>query len=1645
MAREQEAVVRFRVLGATELISNGSSDGIGSERQRRLLAALAMRSPATVPTDSLVDIVWGADQPDNAVGALRTVVTRLRHSLDDHEPGSGQRIVSRPPGYVLDVPGDAIDANRFADLTTVGRRQLAEGELDTARRTLDEALSLWVGAPYGEFGDEPWAQSEATRLERLRAAAREAEIETRLASGLHAEALGDIHALVDDEPLSDGPRSLLIRALFASGRQGEALRAFQAYRALLGEELGLEPGQDLVRLEQRVLAGDPDLIPPSGRPLRGYRLHERLATTDRGTVFRASQAGLDRDITIEVIDEQVAGDAAFVRSFELQGQALAELGHAHVAPVYDCWRDPDGAYLVSRLLNGGSLASADVRSRLGREGLERVRDQVRSALDVAHQAGLVHGTIEPDDIQLDDQGNAYLANFRLGAGDATVEADDRSFQALFDGLVGPTKAPESPTRARVGNPYRGLAAFRASDVDVFFGRGRLVKETLRTLDHRGAALIVGPSGCGKSSLAHAGVGPALDAGELPGAERWFVLTMVPGADPFAELRAAVLRVAVHPPSDLLEDLRDPAQSLTRTIQRVLPEPGATAVIVVDQFEEVFTRTPPEDRNLFLASLAEAVGAGNGSLKLLGTLRADYYDQPLAHPAIASLVKRATVAVDALSGDELRAAIVGPAGVVDVAVEPDLVGRLVADASGGVGRLPLLQYTLTRVFERRERDVLTLDAYEEIGGLAGAIGTRAEEVHEGLSPSQRTACRRLFGRLVTDDETADTCRRARLTELRAVEEEIGDLDIIADRFIQERLLSTDRDPTSREPTLAVAHEALFREWPRLAEWIREDRATIATLRHLTNSTESWRNSGDDSELYRGARLAGALDLLAAHADRLTADERAFVTASSELAEVQQRAQRRTNRRLRVALAGVGIVALLAVLAGLAAAREERQADEARSVAETERAVAVAAREETEAATVVVKASALRGQVFGLQDTNPRVATLLALEANRLDEGAASLDALGRALLTAPGWVGSLPGHWIDVSPLGVVTWEEDAIILRSADLAEIDRIEIPSERDRVPTVPVISPGGDRVAQLLDGRIRIIDLATGEVGDAATETGAVHHGEPTVSWVLTWTADGRHVLINDDPIGVYRVDGLAIALVNRIPVPTSPDRDRGGTDATGSVWVAAHPNDEIVAVGGGDALELWDGSTIGAGPAEAVWRGSAFGAAVVRWGRDGALYTNLERIARAGKEWQSSRLLLDEAPSAQWVEPLADGALFVGGGTRSVLLDPDSGEVVGGPWPTGGGFATQPVELGQGDVVAVVTALGAGSGSRINLWSRHGGNVLSRPLPGIPGVTSASAVQYFADAEIVVVTDDLEERRVGIWDVSGGTVREVPLEAVTEAERVTISLTDGGAIAVAIGANGQRITMHALPSGEMVAGPYDLSVPGRAVREVHVSGDQRTLYVHTNEPQTIRRFDRTTGEVLGETEPGGPGGWWVVIQEEYRRAYVAGLGGTQVFDLETLDPVGDILPASFSAQSLPTESGDQVVVPGPGSIRIVDVATGAEITAISGTEGLAGLVDPSETILIGWGGGNFDQGVRFWDIPSGHALGPSVPGNVGWLHTGSEVTQVRSGRAHVWTVDTSTWPDIACEVVGSNLTIDEWEEHVPDGEPYHATCAAYPAGS
>jgi serine/threonine protein kinase/ABC-type glycerol-3-phosphate transport system substrate-binding protein len=534
--------------------------------------------------------------------------------------------------------------------------------------------------------------------------------------------------------------------------------------------------------------------------------------------------------------------------------------------------------------------------------------------------------------------------------------------------------PVGPTR----NPYKGLRAFLEADAGDFFGREQVTTRLLQSLTDGdpGARFlaVVGPSGSGKSSVVRAGLVPALRRGAIPGSERWYVIEVVPSRHPFREIESALLSIAVEPPPSLIEELEHDELGLVRAVDRILPDEDAELLIVLDQLEEAFTLVQDEaERSRLLASVRAAALEPASRVRIVATLRADLYDAPLSVPGFGDLLAARTEAITPMSPAELERAIVAPADRVGLVVEPRLLAEMIADVADRPGALPLLQYALTELAERSDGRTLTLEAYRHIGRVSGALARRAEHLYEPMDQAGHDACRQLFLRLVALGEgTEDTRRRVRRSELETLADP-RTMDAVIETFGRHRLLSFDRDPDTREPTVEIAHEALLRAWARFRRWIDDAREDLRQRARISAGTGEWLRAGRSADyLVSGIQLAQAEEAARHDTIRLTDDEREFVDASISHRDAGAAAERMRQarelsleRRARTRLRGV--VALLAVAlllaAGLTAITVQRSRE---------------AQSERQASTI----AGLTGGALSNLNVHPDLSLLLALHAVNL---------------------------------------------------------------------------------------------------------------------------------------------------------------------------------------------------------------------------------------------------------------------------------------------------------------------------------------------------------------------------------------------------------------------------------------------------------------------------------------------------------------------------------------------------------------------------------------------------------------------------------------------------------------------------------------
>ncbi|MBP2337428.1 hypothetical protein JOF41_003606 [Saccharothrix coeruleofusca] len=479
-------------------------------------------------------------------------------------------------------------------------------------------------------------------------------------------------------------------------------------------------------------------------------------------------------------------------------------------------------------------------------------------------------------------------------------------------------------------PYPGLAAFNAEQSRWFFGRevltAHLVERAAERLDEGGPLIVVAPSGAGKSSLLRAGLLAAIgDRGALPvtGSARWPQVVITPTDRPVDSLARGIAAVFGLNPGEVVEWTTSPAAFVDALRTRLH---GQRVVVVVDQLEELFTLCPDVGvRRVFLGLLDGVAATGSCGLVVYG-LRIDAYAHCVEHPPLRRALQDGQVLVGPMTVEELRQAVVLPAREVGLEVEPGLVDLLLRDLGAAddapyeVGRLPLLAHALRAVWRERHGHVLTVAGYRVAGGIRNAVTTTAERVYSGLDDAGRDSTHTLFLRLVKIGEGADDTRR---TVLRA---DLSCDTAVLDAFTDARLLTQERD------TVTITHETLIRAWPRMRDWIEEDRAGNLLRQKLEEAALAWdRDDRDPALLWRGNRFQVARVLVAeGRAEAVLNDrERAFLDACLDLEHEQHAAARRRTRRLKQFVAALTALVLVLAATTTYAVLAERRAVHART--------------------------------------------------------------------------------------------------------------------------------------------------------------------------------------------------------------------------------------------------------------------------------------------------------------------------------------------------------------------------------------------------------------------------------------------------------------------------------------------------------------------------------------------------------------------------------------------------------------------------------------------------------------------------------------------------------------------------------------------
>jgi WD40 repeat protein len=933
------------------------------------------------------------------------------------------------------------------------------------------------------------------------------------------------------------------------------------------------------------------------------------------------------------------------------------------------------------------------------------------------------------------------------------------WQAARAELLGP-----APDGSRQGNgnrpPYRGLAPYEAADAEWFFGRAELLDEILRLLAGRRFLAVFGASGIGKSSLLRAGLLPAAEQGRLRPGSEVVTLLVTPGAHPLEELAVRLAPMANVAAGTLLADLRAGPDRLHLAIRQALASrvPDAELLLVVDQFEDVFRLCPDEsERASTVAALVAAARAEDSRVRVVLGVRADFYAHIGGYPDLVAALREAHLLVTPMSPPELRAAVTQPAAHAGLTVEGDLVSVIVAEATGRVGALPLVSHALLEAWRRRRGMTLTLAGYTESGGVDGAIAQTAERVYADLDPAGQRTMHRALLRLVDVGEDGEAGRRR---------VDVAEFDLADPRTVAVlRRLADARLLTFGDATVEIAHEALLRAWPRLSDWIVEDREYLRLHRQLTEATAIWQaHDRDAGALYRGTRLASAREWAARHGARMTPKEREFLAASTAAGARESSARR---RRIRVAIGALAAAVLIdSTLAGWALhessqARTERNIAFSRQVAaearqqldvDPELAVLLADRayaaRPTQEADAVLRQAVLASRIRGVlaEPDGPVYAVSFTADGRRLltaaDNGVVRLspvDGAGTATVFR-GHQGNVWGATLSPDGVHLATGGGDKTV-RLWRVADPGRSTILGRHDATVRNVAFSPDGKRLASASDdGTVKIWDLT----GRDAPRVLRGHDG-PVLA--VAFSPDGQVLATggNDRTIRLWPRSGGPVTVLRGHTASVeylaySPDGHHlasASTDGTARVWPL--PGGEPLVLRGHDGTVesvafspdgTWVATT-GNDRTVRLWRaGSAVHPQILR-GHRGTVWTTSfspdgRRLASASDDgtvriWDPT-LAGDPVALTGHVGPVWNGAVSADGryaasagrdhtvrvwdlrGTRRpVVLTGHTGEVASVDLSRDGG------KVVSGSLDGTVRVWDRASGAPVGVYSGHDGSV------------------------------------------------------------------------------------------------------------------------------------------------------------------------------------------------------------------------------------------------------------------------------------------------------------------------------------------------
>lgn len=1294
---------------------------------------------------------------------------------------------------------------------------------------------------------------------------------------------------------------------------------------------------------------------------------------------------------------------------------------------------------------------------------------------------------------------------------AELQAELSTLNLEISGVV--IMSDEPPRQPFTGeNPYPGLQKFTEIKAEFFFGRTAAIQSLLNIVQYLveketsaqtpDLIAVLGASGSGKSSLVQAGLIPALRNGRIPGSQHWPIKVILPGAHPLDALAEIFAPELKRSAADLHTGLTGGERSLHYLIKETLtgkPE-DAIFVLVVDQFEELFTLTESEaERQAFLAQLLYACQVPHNRSFVVLTMRADFYAKASAYKRLAEAITRHQILVSPMTERELREAILLPAEKVGLELKQDLLVALLKDTAGAPGVLPLLQQCLVELFRRRNSDnQLTLETYEAINGVKGALAHHADTVVNALPPEQQALARRIFLRLVQLGEgTADTRRRATFDELLTRDDDQQQVEAVVQKLADESLIVTDTTDSDQQ-VLDVAHEALIQAWPRLGRWLNEDRESLRIRQQIHEDAQEWQaRHKDDESLYQEKRLGGLEDWLKMHRRELNAEELAFVEASEravenkrtqaeaerqqELEQAKARARAREKaalrqRKLTFIATGVGFLAITAAivatvlgyqsnlnaeLAATKAAEAKANADQAA----TREAEAKQAQNDALSLARLSHLDSLGAQIRANLDTKLDQALLLGLEVGHLQEIYQMSDpvqaegSILAGLTHHPQLKKFLFGHdnyWVyslATSPDGKILASGDTngtIVLWDAATGQ-QLGQLTSDPFDVHSL-AFSP---------DGKL----LASGSPNNAVILWNVAkrqRQGEPligheSVIWSLAFSPDGR-TLASGDEGGLIRLWDVAQRKQQANPLKGHEDRVNS---------LAFNRDGELLASGSSDySVILWDIAGEQSPRQRVQFTDHQDWVNSVAFSPDG-------KILASGSE-DDTIILWDVAKEQPRGEPLTGHQ----GGVTSVTFSPDGQTLASGSvdttimlWDVASGRQRGAPLAGHGNVVNAVAfsrdqmLASADNDALLILWDLTTVSPLGVSLTGHEGLVFG--VDFRDDQTLISGAGDGILR---LWQRATGQPEGQPLAG-----------HNGSIYTIALSAD-KKTLAAGYDDGVIVL--WDLSQEPRqgqtltghqnGVNGLAFSPDGKTLASGSGDGSIIlwdlakdqprdKPLANESGVISLAFSPDGrtlaAGGFdtvvtlWDVSNEQLPdvRSRLSGHGAGVYSVAFSPDPD---LPLLASA----SEDGSIILwdVSNPPDAKSPEAASEPLLAVLIGHKGIVYSVafSPDGSTLAS---GGLDNSVILWDVATalqgGDALiGAPLTGHhaeVWTLAFSPDGKTLASGSADnsiiLWNLDIDSWPTLACQRANRNLNQAEWDAFIGSDTPYQPTCPNLPPGA